>query len=348
MAEEIRTELSELGEFGLIKHLTELHPLKNKTTIKGVGDDAAILSVPDGEKLVVTTDMLVEGIHFDLMYVPLRHLGYKAVVVNLSDIYAMNATPEQITVSIALSNRFSLEAVEELYKGIYLACDHYGVDLVGGDTSSSRSGLVISITALGHAREEVIATRSGARENDLLVVSGDLGGAYMGLQVLEREKTVFEATKVSQPDLSGFEYVLERQLKPEARKDIPELLAKLGVRPTSMIDISDGLSSEIKHLAEQSDVGFDVYENKIPVSPETIAAAKQFNLDYTVCALSGGEDYELLFTIRPADYDKIKGNPHLSVIGHASASGSPCRLITNAGDTVELKAQGWDAMNKNS
>lgn len=343
MSQESRTELEELGEFGLIKHLTENILLKNKSSIKGVGDDAAIIAAPQNMKMVITTDMLLEGIHFDLMYAPLQHLGYKSVVVNLSDVYAMNATPEQITVSVALSNRFSLEAIEALYSGIYAACDHYGVDVVGGDTTSSRSGLVISITAVGYASEENITTRNGARENDLLVVTGDLGGAYMGLQVLEREKTVFKEIPGTQPELAGYNYVLERQLKPEARKDVVELLAQLEVRPTSMIDISDGLASEIKHLSEESSVGFDLYEEKIPVSPRTIEAAEEFNLDRTTCALSGGEDYELLFTIKQTDFDKIKGNPNFTVIGHATHDAMGCRLITRSGETIELKAQGWNA-----
>jgi thiamine-monophosphate kinase len=343
MSESTRTELQELGEFGLIKHLTENILLKNKSSLKGVGDDAAIIDVPANKKMVVTTDMLVEGIHFDLMYVPLQHLGYKSVVVNLSDVFAMNAIPEQITVSIALSNRFSLEAVEELYAGIYLACDQYGVDLIGGDTTSSRSGLVISVTAIGYAQEEKMTTRSGARENDLLVVSGDLGGAYMGLQVLEREKTVFKEVPDAQPELSGYNYILERQLKPEARMDVIDLLEKLDVLPTSMIDISDGLASEVKHLSEESSVGFDLYEEKIPVSPRTIEAADEFNLDRTTCALSGGEDYELLFTIKQSDFDKIKGNPNFTVIGHATAESMGCRLVTRSGETIELKAQGWNS-----
>ncbi len=343
MEEETRTELTTLGEFGLIRHLTENILLRNKSSLKGVGDDAAIISVPHDKKVVLTTDMLVEGIHFDLMYVPLLHLGYKSVISNLSDVYAMNATPEQITVSIAVSNRFSLEALEELYAGMFKACDHYGVDMVGGDTTTSTSGLVISITAIGFASEEKITTRSGARESDLLVVSGDLGGAYMGLQVLEREKNVFKEAPGTQPELMGYDYILERQLKPEARKDIVELLNQLEVQPTSMIDISDGLASEIKHLAEQSSVGFDLYEEKIPVSPRTIEAADEFHLDRTTCALNGGEDYELLFTIKPTDYDKIKGNPNLTVIGHATHDTYGCRLITRSGEAVELKAQGWNA-----
>lgn len=338
-----RTELESLGEFGLIKHLTQYFKLHHKSTVKGVGDDAAILSIDDMEQLVVTTDMLVEGVHFDLMYVPLKHLGYKAVVVNLSDVYAMNATPKQITVSIAVSNRFSVEALEELYSGIKRACEWYEVDLVGGDTTSSRSGLVISVTAIGTADPKNIVTRAGARENDLVVVSGDLGGAYMGLQVLEREKEVYKTAPEAQPDLSGHDYVLERQLKPEARKDIIELLKELGVQPTSMIDISDGLASELLHLADQSFVGMDIYEEKIPVSPETIATAKEFNLDHTMAALNGGEDYELLFTIKQKDFDKLKGNPHFSVIGHVTNEESGCRMITKGGGTITLTAQGWNA-----
>ena len=346
MSNDNRTEIASLGEFGLIHHLTDNILLQNKTSIKGVGDDAAILSAPENQKCLVSTDMLVEGVHFDLSYVPLKHLGYKSVVANLSDICAMNAVPQQIVVGLALSNRFSMEAVDELYAGILMACNHYGVDVVGGDTTSSRSGLVISITAIGYEAEEKIVTRSGARENDLLVVTGDLGGAYMGLQVLEREKAVFQAAPGAQPQLEGYDYVLERQLKPEARRDVHGLLQSLDVRPTSMIDISDGLASEIKHLAENSAVGFDLYEEKIPVSPKTIEAAKEFNLDFTTCALNGGEDYELLFTIKPGDYDKIKGNPSLSVIGHATADVMGCRLITRSGEAINLRAQGWDAFSE--
>lgn len=339
-----RTELEKLGEFGLIKHLTQYFPIDQKTTIKSVGDDAAIIEVPSSDHLVVTTDMLVEGVHFDLMYTPLKHLGYKSVVVNLSDVFAMNAIPTQITVSMAVSNRFSLEALEELYAGIKKACEFYQVDLVGGDTTSSKSGLILSITALGMAPKTNIVTRAGARENDLLVVSGDLGGAFMGLQILEREKEVFKSAPNAQPDLSGYDYILERQLKPEARKDIIELLSSLDIQPTSMIDISDGLASEILHLAEQSFVGCDLYEEKIPVAPQTIQAAREFNIDQTTAALNGGEDYELLFTIKPQDYEKIKGNPSFSVIGHITAEVNGCRLITNGGGTIALTAQGWDAM----
>jgi thiamine-monophosphate kinase len=339
-----RTELEKLGEFGLIKHLTQYFNLTHKSTVKGIGDDAAILEVPEGQQLVVTTDMLVEGVHFDLMYTPLKHLGYKAVCVNLSDVCAMNAIPAQVTVSIAISNRFSLEAVEEFYAGIQKACEWYGVDLVGGDTTSSRSGLIISVTAIGYADPLKITTRSGARLNDLIVVSGDLGGAYMGLQVLEREKEVFRSAPRAQPDLTGYDYILERQLKPEARKDIVELLEKLEVKPTSMIDISDGLASELMHLADQSFVGCDIYEEKIPIAPETLNTAKEFHVDHTMAALNGGEDYELLFTIKQSDFEKIKGNPSFSVIGHVTDESTGCRMITRSGDAIELKAQGWDAL----
>ena len=348
MSNENRTEISAIGEFGLIHHLTDQILLANKTSIKGVGDDAAILSAPENEKIVVTTDMLVEGVHFDLSYAPLKHLGYKSVIANISDVCAMNAVPHQILVGLAISNRFSLEAVDELYAGMLLACNHYGVDLVGGDTTSSRSGLVISITAVGYETEENLVTRSGARENDLLVVTGDLGGAYMGLQILEREKSVFQAAPSAQPALEGYDYVLERQLKPEARRDLHGLLKALDVKPTSMIDVSDGLASEIKHLAECSTVGFDLYEDKIPVSPKTIEAAKEFNLDYVTCALNGGEDYELLFTIKHGDYEKIKGNPSLTVIGHATADTMGCRLITRLGETITLKAQGWNSFQQDN
>ncbi|MFN8699411.1 MAG: thiamine-phosphate kinase [Flavobacteriales bacterium] len=340
---EKRTEISELGEFGLIRHLTKTIALHHPATVKGVGDDAAIIQPPAGEHMVISTDMLVEGVHFDLMYAPLRHLGYKSIVVNLSDICAMNAIPAQVTVSLAISNRFSLEAIEELYTGMRKACDWYGVDLVGGDTTSSLSGLVISVTALGFAPPDRIVTRSGARENDLIVVSGDLGAAYLGLQVLEREKAVFKSAPAAQPELGGYEYLLERQLKPEARKDVVELLCALKVVPTAMIDISDGLASEVKHLCTQSLTGCDIYEEKIPVDPKSIAAAAEFGMDHVTCALNGGEDYELLFTIRQSDYDAIKGNPNFTVIGHITEAATGCRLITRGGGIAELKAQGWDS-----
>ena len=309
------TELSELGEFGLIKHLTQYIKINQPSTIKGVGDDAAVINNGNLET-IITTDMLVEGVHFDLTYVPLKHLGYKSVIVNLSDIYAMNAEPRQIVVSIAISNRFKLAALEELYQGMLLACKKHNVDLVGGDTTSSISGLVISITAIGAAKKENIVYRNGAKEGNLLCVSGDLGGAYMGLQILEREKAVFKGNPNLQPDLEGKDYILERQLKPEARQDIIKLLQKINVQPTSMIDVSDGLSSEILHICSQSKVGIDLYEEKIPIDPLTYNTALEFNLDPTLCALSGGEDYELLFTIDINDYEKVKNIREFTVIGH--------------------------------
>lgn len=340
-----RTELSSLGEFGLIKHLTQFVQINNESTIKGIGDDAAVIDFKN-KLTVVTTDMLVEGVHFDLMYVPLKHLGYKSVVVNLSDVFAMNAVPRQITVAIALSNRFSVEAVEELYAGMLTACKKYNVDLVGGDTTTSQSGLVISITAIGEAKKEELIYRNGAKDGDLLCVSGDLGAAYIGLQLLEREKKIFLENPKIQPDLDGNDYILQRQLKPEARKDIPVLLQKLEVKPTSMIDISDGLASEILHLCNQSEVGCNLYEDKIPIDPSAYNMAREFNLDPTVCALSGGEDYELLFTIDQADYPKIKANPDISVIGHMTAKKEGTNLITKSGTSHPLTAQGWDALMK--
>ncbi len=341
-----RTSLSELGEFGLIHHLTDKIKLTNKSTIKGVGDDAAVLEFKN-KQVLVTTDLLVEGIHFDLAYMPLKHLGYKAVMVNLSDVYAMNGTATQITVSIALSNRFPLEAIEELYAGIHLACKNYKVDLVGGDTTSSTKGLLISITAIGEADKKDVIYRNGARPNDLLVVSGDLGASYLGLQVLEREKQVFQANPNAQPDLDNYTYLVERQLKPEARKDIPVLLKELGVKPTSMIDISDGLSSEIIHICQQSKVGCSLFEDKIPLDPQVISTCEEFKIDSTMVALSGGEDYELLFTIDTADYPKIKANPSLTVIGHMTDQQEGMHLITRGNQKVELTAQGWNSFLKN-
>ena len=340
-----RTELSKVGEFGLIKVISDAVKLYNPSTVKGIGDDAAVIDNA-GKLTVVSTDMLVEGIHFDLSYVPLKHLGYKSVVVNLSDIYAMNALPRQITVSIALSNRFSLEAVEELYSGMLLACENYQVDLVGGDTSSSLSGMVISITAIGEGEKDQLTYRSGAKEKNLLCVSGDLGGAYMGLQILEREKSVFKDNPNIQPDLEGNDYILERQLKPEARKDIPVLLRALGVKPTAMIDISDGLASEILHICNLSGVGCELYEDKIPIDPMTYERAREFHLDPTVCALSGGEDYELLFTIDISDYDKVKGNPDITVIGHITEKSAGANMISKSGTVHPITAQGWDALLK--
>lgn len=343
MTSDTRTELSSLGEFGLIEHLAQHVTISNKSTITGIGDDCAVIDRGEYFELV-TTDMLLEGVHFDLSYCPLKHLGYKAVTVNLSDVYAMNGKPEQITVAIGLSNRFSLEAVEELYAGMLMACSKYGIDLVGGDTSSSKSGLTISITAIGKVDKDKIAYRSGAKPKELIVVSGDLGGAFMGLQLLEREKEVFKAAPTTQPDLEGNDYVLERQLKPEPRMDVVDLLDTLNVIPTSMIDISDGLASEVLHLARKSGLGANIHEDKIPIDPTTFGLARDFNLDPTVCALSGGEDYELLFTIKQEDFDKIKGNPHFTVIGYMTDENAKSYLIDKQDGLHELKAQGWDAL----
>ncbi|SHI33121.1 thiamine-monophosphate kinase [Arenibacter nanhaiticus] len=337
-----KTKLEQLGEFGLIKHLTKDFALQQKSTIKGIGDDAAVLDFKDN-KAVVSTDLLIEGVHFDLSYMPLKHLGYKAVMVNLSDIYAMNATATQITVSIAVSNRFPLEAIEEFYSGVALAAEIYKVDLVGGDTTTSTKGMLISITAIGEAKDEELAYRNGAKPNDLLVVTGDLGAAYCGLQVLEREKEVFKVNPNSQPDLSEYTYVVERQLKPEARRDIKELLKSLEVQPTSMIDISDGLSSEILHLCEESQVGCNLYEDKIPLDPTVIAACEEFNIDSTLVALSGGEDYELLFTIDQKDFLKIKGNPNLTVIGHMTDKNEGAHLVARNNSKIPITAQGWNS-----
>lgn len=336
-----RTKLSDLGEFGLIKHLTKNFKPTQKSTLKGIGDDAAILDFKD-KKCVLSTDLLVEGVHFDLAYVPLKHLGYKAVMVNLSDIYAMNATATQITVSIAVSNRFPLEALEELYAGIETAARLYNIDVIGGDTTSSNRGLLISITAIGYGDKNNIVYRNGAKENDLLVVSGDLGAAYLGLQVLEREKQVFDVNPNTQPDLDKYTYLVERQLKPEARKDIVELLDALEVVPTSMIDVSDGLSSEIIHLCDQSKVGVHLYEEKIPLDPTVISTCEEFEINSTTVALNGGEDYELLFTIKQEDFPKIKANPNLTVIGHMTDAKSGMGLVTRANEKIELTAQGWN------
>lgn len=338
-----RTELNTLGEFGLIKHLTEHITLHNESTIKGVGDDAAVIDIGNGMVHLLSTDMLAEGIHFDLSYVPLKHLGYKAISTNVSDICAMNGTAKQVTVSIAISNRFSVEALEELYSGMMLACNRYQVDLVGGDTTSSKAGLVISIAVLGEAKKEDVSYRGGAQEKDLLCVTGDLGAAYMGLQLLEREKAVFKENPNLQPDLEGNDYILERQLKPEARIDIIPIFKEKGIKPTSMIDISDGLASEILHLTTQSNLGCALYEEKIPLDGMTIARAKDFHLDPTLCALSGGEDYELLFTIPQSDYDKVKGHPDFTVIGHMADKNSGANMVSRSGSSITLTAQGWDA-----
>ncbi|WP_421808300.1 thiamine-phosphate kinase [Flagellimonas sp.] len=340
-----RTSLEELGEFGLIEHLTKNFELQQPSSIIGVGDDAAVMDY-NGKKTIVTTDMLVEGVHFDLSYMPLKHLGYKSVMVNLSDVYAMNAMATQVTVSLAISNRFPLEALEEFYEGVALACKLYHVDLVGGDTTSSTRGMIISITAIGAADENDIVYRKGAKPNDLLVVTGDIGGAYLGLQVLEREKEVFKVNPNSQPDLEPYSYIVERQLKPEARKDIVELLKKLEVKPTSMIDISDGLSSEVIHLCKHSDTGCNVFEDKIPLDPTVISASEEFKMDSTMIALSGGEDYELLFTIDQADFPKIKGNPNLTVIGHMTEKSEGIHLVSRANTKIPITAQGWNSFNK--
>lgn len=342
-----RTSLADLGEFGLIDRLTEGFEIHNPSTLKGVGDDAAVMDFKN-KKTVVSTDLLIEGVHFDLSYVPLEHLGYKSVVVNVSDIYAMNATATQITVSIAVSNRFPLEALEELYAGIRLACEHYKVDLVGGDTTSSTRGLIISVTAIGEAEASDLVYRNGAQPNDLVVLTGDIGGAYMGLQILEREKAVFQVNPNSQPDIEMYSYILERQLKPEARKDIPPLLKQLGVKPTAMMDVSDGLSSELLHICKQSGVGCRLYEDKIPLDPQVISTCEEFNLDSTTIALSGGEDYELLFTIAQADYDKIKGNPNFTVIGYITDKSEGVNLVTRAGQFIPIIAKGWNALTINN
>ncbi len=340
------TPISKLGEFGLIDLITKDVKHYNTTTHKGIGDDAAVLKFGDVCQLV-STDLLVEGVHFDLAYAPLKHLGYKAVVVNLSDICAMNAIPTQITVSLALSNRFPLEAVEELYEGVKLACAHYKVDLIGGDTTSSTSGLMISVTAMGTAKESAITYRSGAQEKDLIVVSGDLGAAYLGLQILEREKAVFMEDKNMQPDLHGSEYVLERQLKPEARMDIVKMFQEMDLVPTSMIDVSDGLSSELLHLAKASNLGLQVYEEKIPCDPTVMTIAEEFKLNGVTCALNGGEDYELLFTVAQKDYDKIKANPNMTVIGYMVDKSSGTNLVSHDSKVFPLAAQGWTAYDKN-
>jgi thiamine-monophosphate kinase len=337
-----RTEIASLGEFGLIEHLTKNNETKNASTIVSIGDDAAVLD-HFGKQTVVTTDMLVEGIHFDLMYTPLKHLGYKSVIVNLSDVYAMNATPTQITLSIAFSNRFSVEALDEFYEGVYAACEKYGVDLIGGDTASSQKGLIISITAIGEVAPDKYVKRSTANKGDLICVSGFLGGAFLGLTILEREKKIYAETG-SQPDLEGQNYIVGRLLKPEARKDIIEFLAEQQVTPTSMIDISDGLSSEILHICKQSNLGCVLYEEKIPVYEDARQFAYKLELDPTACALSGGEDYELLFTVSQNDYEKIKLNDQISVVGYMATPDEGKHIITKGGNKHELVAQGWNHM----
>ncbi|MFP4470557.1 MAG: thiamine-phosphate kinase [Bacteroidales bacterium] len=340
-----KTDLSTLGEFGLIDHLTREAKTRHASTITGVGDDTAVIDAGD-KYMLVTKDLLLEGIHFDVSYTPMKHLGYKAVVVNLSDIYAMNGTPKQIAVGLGISSRYTLEALEELYEGMYLACEKYNVDMVGGDTTSSVQGLVISITAIGEVEKDRVVYRGPALENDLLCVSGDLGAAYAGLLILEREKTVFKADPNMQPDLEGHTYILERQLKPEARQDVIARLREIGVKPTAMIDISDGLASEIKHICKHSDLGCEVYEKQIPIDQHTYDTALSFKMDPTTYAMNGGEDYELLFTIRPEDHDKIKEMAEISVIGHMTDKNAGINLITSSGPVVEIKAQGWDHLKR--
>lgn len=338
-----RTEVSTLGEFGLIDHLTKNNEIRNASTILTVGDDAAVMD-HFGKQIVVTTDMLIEGIHFDLMYTPLKHLGYKSVIVNLSDVYAMNASPAQITLSVAFSNRFSVEALDEFYEGVYAACDKYNVDLVGGDTSSSQKGFIICVTAIGEVAPNKFVTRSGAKEGDLICVSGDLGGAFLGLTLLEREKKVFLETKGVQPDLESQDYIIGRLLKPEARRDIIEFFAVKEIMPTSMIDISDGLSSEVLHICKQSNTGSILYEDKIPVNDIARQFAYKLELDPTACALSGGEDYELLFTIDQKDFEKVSLNPDISIVGHITEKDTGSVIITRGGNKHPLTAQGWNAL----
>lgn len=343
--ETVETEISNLGEFGLIERLTKDISLKNPATKKGIGDDAAVLNF-GGKDVLVTTDLLLEGIHFDLRYVPLKHLGYKSAVVNFSDIYAMNGTPRQITVSIGVSSRFTVEHLEALYSGIRLACEMYGVDLVGGDTSASVTGLVISITCIGDANADDIVTRDGAKPTDIICVSGDLGAAYMGLQLLERENAVAAGKKDFQPDFAGKEYILERQLKPEARKDIIEALRNEGIKPTSMMDISDGLSSELLHICHSSDTGCRVYEDRIPIDYQTALMAEEFNMNLVTAAMNGGEDYELLFTVPITDNEKIEKMKGVTMIGYVTKPELGCAMVTRDGGEIPIKAQGWNAFNK--
>lgn len=337
-----KTAIHELGEFGLIDYLTKAVEITEPSTVKGIGDDAAVLDFKD-KKTLISTDLLLEGVHFDLRYVPLKHLGYKAVQVNLSDIYAMNGKASQITFSIGLSSKFPLEAVEEIYEGALIACKKFNVDLIGGDTSASKQGLVISVTSIGYADEDKIAYRSAAKEGDLICVSGDLGGAYVGLQLLEREKQIFLENPNIQPDLEGKDYIVERQLKPEARKDIVELFDIYDIQPHAMIDVSDGLASEILHICKASKVGCKLYEEKIPIDPMTYETAREFGLDPTVCALSGGEDYELLFTVPQDQYDKIKNQLDITIIGHITEENAGCEMISKSGNVHPISAQGWNA-----
>jgi len=340
MADTNRTEIASLGEFGLIDHLTSNHDIKNASTILSIGDDGAVID-HFGRQTVISTDLLLEGVHFDLSYTPLKHLGYKSVVVNVSDIYAMNAVPTQIVISLGFSNRFSLEALDEFYAGVYAACDAYGVDLIGGDTSTSLKGFIISVTAIGEVAPDKYVKRSGAQVNDLVCVSGELGSAFLGLTLLEREKKIFNETG-AQPDLEGQSYIVGRLLKPEARKDIVEFFAESEVMPTSMIDLSDGLSSDLLHICKQSEVGCVLYEDKLPLNDEAKDFAYKLKLDPTACALSGGEDYELLFTVAQADFEKVKANPSISIIGYITEAAAGKKIITRGGNTHDLVAQGWN------
>lgn len=339
---EVRTEISTLGEFGLIDHLTKNFEIQNASTIVSVGDDAAVID-HFGKQTVITTDLLIEGIHFDLMYTPLKHLGYKSVIVNLSDVYAMNATPTQITLSIGVSNRFSVEALDEFYEGVYAACERYNVDLVGGDTSASNKGFIISVTAIGEVAPDKFVKRSTANKGDLICVSGDLGAAFLGLTLLEREKKIWMENPQIQPDLEGEKYIVGRLLKPEARKDIIEFFEKNNITPTAMIDVSDGISSDILHICKQSNLGCRLYEEKLPVAEETKQAAFKFGLDPTVCALNGGEDYELLFTLKQEDYEKIVVSEEISVIGYMTSIEEGTKFFTKGGNTFDITAQGWNA-----
>jgi thiamine-monophosphate kinase len=342
--DEKNIDLKDLGEFGLIERLTKKIKLFNENTLLGPGDDAAIIN--SSKEILVSSDMLVEGIHFDMAFTPLKHLGYKSVIVNISDIYAMNGDPKQITVGLAISSKYTLEAIEEFYDGILLACEKYKVDVIGGDITSCINGLTISITAIGEAKKKEIVKRSGAKENDLLITTGDLGGAYMGLNVLQREKEVWKSNPNMQPELDNYNYILERQLKPEARRDVIEFLKKCNVIPTSMIDISDGLASEVFHICTSSNVGCQLYEEKIPIDPQTYQTSMDFNTNPTVSALNGGEDYELLFTINQKDYEKIKNDPNLTVIGHITKKSQGINLIGNGNTSTPLQAQGWNHFNK--
>lgn len=345
MSDDNFTKIEELGEFELINHLTKNFKIQNESTIKAIGDDCAVISNTSCQTLI-SSDMFVEGIHFDFVYTPLQHLGYKAIIAGISDIYAMNGIAEQLIVSIGVSNRFSVEMMETLYRGMTIACESYSLDFVGGDTTTTKGGLVINVTAIGRANSDDIVYRNGARNKDLIYVTGDLGAAYTGLLILEREKKVFNEIAESQPQLEGYDYILKRQLRPEARKDIVQIFKDIKVRPTSMIDISDGLSSEIIHICKQSGKGCKIFEDKVPIDPTTYETAIELNLDPITCALNGGEDYELLFTIDQQDYEKIKGHPDFTAIGHITDQEQDCRLITKSGNEYQLEAQGWKAFNK--